>query len=172
MHLHVHASVRTLLCTSTHRHTLIVPGTGAGLSAQKGSDGRGYHFVFMPTHMFPAYPSYRWWAVIADRCVVTMTSCFRQMHDTRSSYGVYHAQGVPCEGSVQCPYQLVGIGSDRSFVTSSVSLFVLPVCTSSCASLIYIAVAHLVTQQLPFNYPLTNAVCNVCSCSIPWAHHL
>ncbi|KAL0035306.1 hypothetical protein WJX77_000193 [Trebouxia sp. C0004] len=40
--------------------------TGVGTSGRKGSDEGGYHFVFMPTHLFPAYPSYRWWAVIAD----------------------------------------------------------------------------------------------------------
>ena len=27
----------------------------------------GYHFVFMPSHLFPAYPSYRWGAIVADR---------------------------------------------------------------------------------------------------------
>ncbi|DBA74581.1 TPA: hypothetical protein ACH3X2_009453 [Trebouxia sp. C0005] len=41
-------------------------GQGVGISGQRGSDEGGYHFVFMPTHLFPAYPSYRWWAVIAD----------------------------------------------------------------------------------------------------------
>ncbi|DBB14474.1 TPA: hypothetical protein ACH3X3_004761 [Trebouxia sp. C0006] len=41
-------------------------GQGVGISGRRGSDEGGYHFVFMPTHLFPAYPSYRWWAVIAD----------------------------------------------------------------------------------------------------------
>lgn len=44
----------------------------AGVKAAGGPDPPdegGYHYVFMPSHLFPAYPSYRWWAVIVDRSV-------------------------------------------------------------------------------------------------------
>lgn len=118
VHLHVHASVRILLCTCTHRHTLIVPGTGVGLSAQKGSDGRGYHFVFMPTHMFPAYPSYRWWAVIADRYVMTMTCYFRLMvtHVAHKGCAMHRANPVGL-----CPVS-VSVGGHWLKSTFSVKL--------------------------------------------------
>lgn len=46
---------------------------GAGMKGAGGSDPPaegGYHYVFMPSHLFPAYPSYRWWAVIVDRSVL------------------------------------------------------------------------------------------------------
>ena len=43
---------------------------GAGIKGDEPPDEGGYHFVFMPSHLFPAYPSYRWWAVIVDRSVL------------------------------------------------------------------------------------------------------
>lgn len=42
------------------------PGIASGEARPPGDNG--YHFVFMPSHLFPAYPSYRWGAIVADRC--------------------------------------------------------------------------------------------------------
>ena len=50
----------------------------AGVKNAGGPDDSGYHFVFMPSHLFPAYPSYRWWAVIVDRSV--LVACSIQEH--------------------------------------------------------------------------------------------
>ena len=56
---HKHSCIcATLACTDNAGENLVLAHTG---------DDGGYHFVFMPSHLFPAYPSYRWWAVIADR---------------------------------------------------------------------------------------------------------
>ena len=58
-----------------HEFMLPLGCTGVGISGRRGSDEGGYHFVFMPTHLFPAYPSYRWWAVIADRYTFLCPTC-------------------------------------------------------------------------------------------------
>ena len=42
------------------------PGIASGEARPPGDNG--YHFVFMPSHLFPAYPSYRWGAIVGDRC--------------------------------------------------------------------------------------------------------
>ena len=38
-----------------------VPG-----AAERDSSGT-YNFVFLPSHLFPTFQSYRWWAVTMDR---------------------------------------------------------------------------------------------------------
>ena len=38
-----------------------VPG-----AAERDSTGT-YNFVFLPSHLFPTFQSYRWWAVTMDR---------------------------------------------------------------------------------------------------------
>jgi len=59
--------------------------TGVGISGRRGSDEGGCHFVFMPAHLFPAYPSYRWWAVIADRYTFPCPTCDDLLSLTGSS---------------------------------------------------------------------------------------
>ena len=44
-----------------HMLSLRAPG-----AAERDSSGT-YNFVFLPSHLFPTFQSYRWWAVTMDR---------------------------------------------------------------------------------------------------------
>ena len=46
---------------------LLIGPTGVASGEARPPGDNGYHFVFMPSHLFPAYPSYRWGAIVADR---------------------------------------------------------------------------------------------------------
>lgn len=85
----------------------------AGIKSAGEPDDSGYHFVFMPSHLFPAYPSYRWWAVIVDRSV--LMACLFKDHLLQSSLQQQAKSIQVVERNVTCVGPFGRLPSSRMF---------------------------------------------------------
>ena len=89
----------------------------AGVKSAGGPDD-GYHFVFMPSHLFPAYPSYRWWAVIVDRSVLIACSTKDNLLQSGLQQQIKSTQIA--ETTVSCCGPFGGLLSSRMFAVKCI----------------------------------------------------